>query len=94
MSTLNTPTALAVGSLFALTLAMVLLFFIPVPDKNAQIVGAVIGYVAAMAQVAASYYFGSSTSSKTKDETISVLSDKMTGTGDGTAKPKPEETKP
>jgi len=84
-SGLSPPAFLAIGSMLTLSMIAVLLFFFPIPDKNAQLAGAVIGYIAALATGAAGYYFTSTASSKVKDDTISTMA--RTGTGSGTGQP-------
>lgn len=86
MNSLTPTTAafLAVSAILTLAIIGVLLFFVPVPDKNAQILGAVIGYISAMAQVAYAFFFGSTKTSQVKDQTIAA----MAGTGTGATQEK------
>lgn len=77
-------TILAVGSLFLIGLALILLFFVNVPTSNATIVAGIVGYIAGWVSAAVSFFFGSSKSSEDKNKTIGDMATALTSTGSGT----------
>jgi hypothetical protein len=52
------------------------LVYMPIPQENQNAITVLLGVVAAQVSGVVGYYFGSSASSKAKDETISNMSSK------------------
>jgi len=52
------------------------LVYMPIPQENQNAITVLLGVVAAQVSGVVGYYFGSSASSKAKDETISSMSSK------------------
>ncbi len=81
-----TQTLLAFIIIVAFVTMIAALMVLPVPAETSsiQLINTFMGLLAGMAASVVSYYFGSSTTSKTKDETIQRLS---SGTGNGKSPP-------
>jgi hypothetical protein len=94
MKDLSTPTFLAIAGLVMIAGVLLLLFFTAVPTANASalniVLGALIGWMGSTYQ----FYYGSTKTSQTKDDTIASLTTAATGTGTGTTTTVTTETKP
>lgn len=65
---------MGVGILATVFIIILLLFFVQIPDKNEQVLTTVIGTVVGTGLGSViGFYYGSSMSSKAKDETITKL---------------------
>lgn len=77
-----TATFLALAGIVIVAGVLLLLFFVNVPTANASalniVLGALIGWMTSTYQ----FYYGSTKTSQTKDDTIASLA--VTGTGSGT----------
>jgi len=80
---MNIQSVLAIGALGLIAILTLLLFFKPIPTDNAQTLGIVIGYVSGYASAVFQFYFGSSKGSESKNDAITALAGKVTGTGTG-----------
>lgn len=76
-------TFLAVACFALVTIALGLLFFREVPDKNAQTVSLIVGQLLGFCSLVLGYYYGTTQSSATKDKTISSLTDHAPSGGTG-----------
>lgn len=78
----TTSTFLAIGGLIMIAIVLLLLFFAPVPEGNAAPMNIVLGAVLGWVGSAYAFFYGSTKTSQTKDDTIASLA--TTGTGGGT----------
>ncbi len=76
MKLTDTAGMVAMSVLAILAFLAVSLVFIPIPQANADAVTVLLGVVAGLVSAIVGYYYGSSASSKAKDETISNMSTK------------------
>lgn len=80
--TFNAPKFLIISTTFAAFGFLIMIFLVPVPNAVENVLYTLIGGVVAKWQSVVDYFFGSSSGSKAKSDTIS----EMAGTGDGTSK--------
>ena len=83
MNVPQTATVLAIIALVIVGATLLLLFFVPVPEPNANTLQLLLGAVLAWGTGVFGYYYGSSKSSQSKDDTISSMAKVATGTGSG-----------
>lgn len=84
MNTPATATILALLALGMIAIALVMLFFVPIPEANASTVQLLLGAALTWVGAVFNWFYGSSKSSQAKDETISSMAKVATGTGSGT----------
>lgn len=74
----STATILAVGGLILVAAVIGLLFFHPIPDSNVSALNIVVGALISWVGMAFAFYYGSTKSSQTKDDTIKSLTERST----------------
>ncbi len=75
----NTATFLAAGGLILVAAVVGLLFFHPVPEGNVSALNIVVGALISWVGMAFAFYYGSTKSSQTKDDTIATLTKNQPG---------------